>query len=95
MLLRQMGQRGLTRADPQGAYARGKAVLDALAGLLGDKPYFLGSEPRSLDMSLYAFLANILDQPHGNPLQAHGKVLVNLVDYCARMKALCWQGWHL
>lgn len=95
MLLRQMGQRGLTRADPQGAYARGKAVLDALAGLLGDKPYFLGAEPRSLDMSLYAFLANILDQPHGNPLQAHGKALVNLVGYCARMKALCWQGWHL
>ena len=95
MLLRQMGQRGLTRADPQGAYARGKAVLDALAGLLGDKPYFLGAEPRSLDMSLYAFLANILDQPHGNPLQAHGKALINLVDYCARMKALCWQGWPL
>jgi hypothetical protein len=46
-------------------------------------------------MSLYAFLANILDQPHGNPLQAHGKALVNLVGYCARMKALCWRGWTL
>ncbi|MFA5242657.1 MAG: glutathione S-transferase family protein [Sulfuricella sp.] len=93
MLLRQMRQQGLTPADPQGAYARGRAVLDALAGLLGDKPYFLGAAPRSLDMSLYAFLANILDQPHGNPLQEHGRMLVNLVAYCARMKALCWQGW--
>ncbi|MBI4753856.1 MAG: hypothetical protein HY778_00190 [Betaproteobacteria bacterium] len=43
--------------------------------------------------SLYAFLANILDQPHGNPLQVHGRRLANLVGYCARMKALCWQGW--
>ncbi len=93
MLLRQMGQQGLVPADPQGAYARGKTVLDALANLLGDQPYFLGATPRSLDMSLYAFLANILDQPHGNPLQAHGRALANLVGYCARMKALCWQGW--
>lgn len=93
MLLRQMGRQGLVPADPQGAYARGKTVLDALAHLLGDQPYFLGATPRSLDMSLYAFLANILDQPHGNPLQTHGRALANLVGYCARMKALCWQGW--
>lgn len=93
MLLRQMRQRGLTPADVPGAYASGKAVLDALAALLGGQPYFLGAEPRSLDMSVYAFLANILDQPHGNPLQAHGRAHGNLVDYCARMKALCWQGW--
>lgn len=92
-LLGQMHQRGLSSADPQGAYASGKTVLDALAGLLGNQPYFLGAEPRSLDMSLYAFLANILDQPHSNPLQAHGRTLANLVGYCARMKALCWQGW--
>lgn len=93
MLLRQLRQQGLSPADPQGAYARGRAVLDALAGLLNDKTYFLGNEPRTLDMSVYAFLANILDQPHGNPLQDHGKTHANLVDYCARMKALCWQGW--
>ena len=92
-LLKQMRQRGLSVSDPLGAYARGKAVLDALAGLLGDQPYFLGTEPRSLDMSLYAFLANILDQPHANPLQAHGRALANLPGYCARMKALCWHGW--
>ncbi|MDP2783414.1 MAG: glutathione S-transferase C-terminal domain-containing protein [Sulfurimicrobium sp.] len=93
MLLQQMRQRGLVSTDPQSAYARGKAVLDALAGLLGDQPFFLGEKPRSLDMSLYAFLANILDQPHDNPLQSHGKTLANLIGYCARMKALCWQGW--
>lgn len=94
MLLRQMKQRGLTPSDVPGAYAKGRAVLDALAALLGGQAYFLGGEPRSLDMSVYAFLANILDQPHGNPLQAHGRALGNLVDYCARMKALCWQGWE-
>lgn len=92
-LLAQMRERGLKSADPEGAYRKGKTVLDALSGLLGDQPFFLGDKPRSLDMSLYAFLANILDQPYGNPLQAHGRTLANLVAYCARMKALCWQGW--
>jgi len=43
-------------------------------------------------MSLYAFLANILDQPHGNALQAHGRAHANLVAYCARMQALCYPG---
>ncbi len=90
-LLRQMRQRGLSTADPQGAYAQGQRVLDALAGFLGDKPFFLGEMPRTLDMSLYAFLANILDQPHGNPLQAHGRAFANLVAYCQRMKELCYK----
>lgn len=93
-LLAQMRQRGLSPANPGAAYARGIALLDALSGLLGEQTYFLGDAPRSLDMSLYAFLANILDQPHGNPLQQHGRGLDNLTAYCARMKALCWRGWH-
>lgn len=92
-LLKQMRRNGLDSAHPEAAYAKGKTVLDALSGLLGDQPYFLGDQPRSLDMSLYAFLANIIHQPHGNPLQAHARTLANLADYCGRMKALCWQGW--
>lgn len=91
-LLRQMHRRGLSPADPAGAYAQGQRLLDALADLLGDRPFFLGATPRTLDMSLYAFLANILDQPHGNALQAHGRAHANLVTYCARMQALCYPG---
>jgi len=93
-LLGQMRQRGLSSANPQGAYSQGKTILNALAGLLGDQPYFLGAAPRSLDMSVYAFLANILDQPHDNPLQSHARTLTNLGGYSERMKALCWQGWQ-
>lgn len=92
-LLNQMRQNGLTPANPEAAYAKGKTVLNSLANLLGDQPYFLGDQPSSLDMSLYAFLANIMDQPYGNPLQVHARMLANLVDYCGRMKALCWQDW--
>lgn len=89
-LLRRMRRRGLSPADPEGAYARGKRVLDALAGFLGDRPFFLGETPRTLDMSLYAFLANIIDQPYGNPLQEHARGHGNLVAYCRRMQELCF-----
>lgn len=92
-LLRQMRQHGLPLGDPARCYTEGMAVLDHLSSLLGKKSFFLDDRPRSLDVSLYAFLANILDQPHGNPLQAHGRSCANLVAYCARMKALCWAGW--
>jgi glutathione S-transferase len=92
-LLKQMRQVGLDPANPEAAYAKGKRVLNALSNFLGDQPCFLGDQPRSLDMSLYAFLANIIDQPHANPLQTHARSLANLVGYCERMKALCWQGW--
>lgn len=90
-LLRRMRRRGLSPADPPGAYAQGIAVLDALSGLLSEKSFFLGEAPHTLDMSLYALLANILDQPHGNPLQDHGRTLMNLVDYARRMKMLCYE----
>ncbi|MGC3872500.1 glutathione S-transferase family protein [Halomonas sp. GXIMD04776] len=89
-LLRRMRRRGLSPNDPATAYAQGTPVLDALSSLLGDKPFFLGETLHSLDMSLHAFLANILDQPHENPLQTHGRRLSNLVDYTQRMKALCY-----
>lgn len=92
-LIKQMCRNGLTPTNPDAAYAKGKTVLDSLANLLGDQPYFLGDQPRSLDMSLYAFFANIMDQPHGNALQAHARTFANLADYCGRMKALCWQDW--
>ena len=89
-LLRRMRRRGLSPADPEGAYGRGKPVLDALAGFLGDRSYFLGETPRTLDMSLYAFLANIIDQPYGSPLQAHARGHDNLVAYCRRMQERCF-----
>lgn len=90
MLLKQMRCRGMSPQDTAKSYAPGKAVLDELSRALGDKPYFLGDSMRSLDMSLYAFLANIIDQPHSNQLQTHARALANLSAYCQRMKAQIW-----
>lgn len=90
-LIRQMRFMGLHPKNPDAAYAKGKSLLDALSQSLADKAFFLDDQPRSIDMSAYAFLANILDQRQSNPLQDHGRTLGNLIAYCKNMKTLTFE----
>jgi len=94
MLLRQMARRGMRPDNTEASYASGIRLLDVLSDLLGQNDYFLGKSIRTLDMSVYAFLANIIDQPYPNQLQNHARSLDNLVNYCDRIKQLAWKGWH-
>lgn len=94
MLLRQMSQRGMKPDNTAASYASGIELINVLAHLLSDKPYFLGDKVRTLDMSIYAFLANIIDQPHANTLQKHAKNMDNLITYCERIKRLAWKDWQ-
>jgi len=93
-LLKQMRRRGLKSEDTEMAYDKGRAVVLALAEFLGDKNYMLGASMRSLDLSVYAFLANILDQRYSNPLQVYLKTMDNLVAYCARINAVTFADWR-
>jgi glutathione S-transferase len=92
-LLKQMRRRGLKSEDTEAAYDKGRAVVLSLAEFLGDKDYMLGESLRSLDISVYAFLANILDQRYSNPLQVYLKSMDNLVAYCGRIKAVTFADW--
>ena len=87
-LLSQMRRRDLRPDDTAAAYAKGKAMLDTLADFLGDNAFSFGDAPGRLDMTLYAFIANIMDQDHKNPLQDHARSLGHLTGYCDRMKQL-------
>jgi glutathione S-transferase len=64
----------------------GKADLSAVSAFLGDKAYFLGEKPTSLDATAYAFLANALHSPFNSPLTIHARSLVNVTSYCERMR---------
>jgi glutathione S-transferase len=87
------------RAQGSGRHSRQEllSMLDqdfsALATLLGDSPYFLGSAPRSADATAYGFLAQI----HGVPWQSEERDLfgrhANLIAYVERMKERFWSGW--
>ena len=86
-LARQLYAQGTGRHEPQEIYGIGNADLAALSLLLGDAPYFLGTEPSSVDAAAYAFLANILDVPLDTPLRQAARAHANLPAYCARIRA--------
>jgi glutathione S-transferase len=76
---------GMGRHTPEEIARIGCADLTALADFLGDKPYFLGAEPTSLDATAYAFIANVLLVPGDSALKRHAAGHANLGTYCARM----------
>jgi glutathione S-transferase len=87
-LLTQMRRRGLRPGNTDAAYAKGRAQLDVLADFLTDDGFAFGANPTRLDMTLYAFIANIMDQDQPNTLRDYARSVANLTAYCQRMKPL-------
>ncbi len=79
---------GIGRFEPEQAYARGIADLDALAELLPPSGFLFGAAPCSADTGLYGFLANILFYPIETPLKAHLATRAGLVTHCQALHAL-------
>ena len=86
-LRRQLHGQGMGRHSREDIYAIGCRDVTALAQLLGEQEYFLGSEPSSIDATAYAFMANLLWAPFDTPIRAHAAQCANLEAYCRRMKA--------
>jgi len=81
--LRGHGMGGHTEAE---IYQLGRQDLGALADFLGEKPWFMGAAPTSLDASAYGLLVNILWCPIESPLKERVRVLPNLVAFCERLR---------
>jgi glutathione S-transferase len=77
---------GMGRHSNPEIYQIGCADIQALSDILGDKPFFMGDRPSSLDATAYGSLANILWLPIESPLQDKAKTLQNLAAFCNRMK---------
>jgi glutathione S-transferase len=71
--------------------AIGAADFDAIAELLGDRPYFLGEAPRVIDCTLYGFLEAVLGFPVDSPIKARIAAHANLVAYRARIRERWWK----
>lgn len=84
---KQLRARGMGRHSEEVIIAQGKADLDALSELLGNKPYFLGDRPSSIDACIFGFLGVSLYVAGDNPLYRYGASLENLLRYCERMRA--------
>ena len=86
-LIRELRGHGMGRHSEQEIIALGQADITALADFLGDKRYFMGSEPCSLDACAYAFVANLLWVPVESELKRHAQRFPQLLAYCERMRA--------
>lgn len=74
---------GLGRHSRAEVMARGVADVDALAVLLGDRPWFLGDEPHGIDATLHAWLTGLTRGPAsevGDAVRGHE----NLMAYVQR-----------
>ncbi len=86
-LIKEMHGQGMGRHLESEIQAIGKRDITALVDFLGDKPYFMGDEPRSIDATVYAFLANLVWPPVESPLKRHAKSYPQLEAYCQRMRS--------
>lgn len=86
-LRKQLHARGLGRHAESEIIAQGKADLDALSCLLGDRAYFAGDQPSAIDACLLGFLGSSVYVRGDNPLFTYAASLPNLLSYCERMRA--------
>jgi len=85
-LRKQLHARGVSRHGEDVLVEMGKADLDAASALLGDKEFFLGSEPHTVDACAFGFLGVSVYVTGDNPLFRHAASLENLVRYTERMR---------
>lgn len=85
-IMRDLVGQGLGRLSLDEIYQTGVKDLAAMNILLGDKPYFMGDKPTSIDACGYGFLASIIVPPVPSPIQEYAKSQQNIVDYYARIK---------
>jgi glutathione S-transferase len=91
MMVRKLNQQGTGRHTFDEAMAMGAADFDAIAELLGDKPYVMGDAPRVVDCSLYAFLEAVLGFPLDTPMRQRVTGHANLVALRGRIRARWWK----
>jgi glutathione S-transferase len=81
----QMYGHGMGRHTAEEVFHLGIQDLGAVADYLGDKPFFMGAEPTTVDATIYAHVANILLVPFASPVRDFGLAQPNLVAHCHRM----------
>lgn len=76
---------GIGRHAPERIAELGERSIDALAQLLGDKPYLMGESPSGVDATAFGILASVLAPLFDTPLRRAVEARSNLVAYVARM----------
>jgi glutathione S-transferase len=76
---------GFGRHAPAEIAVLGARDIDALATLLGDKPFLMGDEPCSADAAVWAFVAHFLAKRFDTPIRTAAEGHGNLLAYRDRL----------
>jgi glutathione S-transferase len=86
-IIKSMHGHGIGRHTPAEIHEIGKRDIAAIAEFLGNKPYFMGEQPSTIDAAVYAFAANLVYVPIASPLKQQAEKYPQLKAYCERMRA--------
>lgn len=85
---------GMGRHSPKDVRSVGKTDLQAVSTFLGNNQFFMGDEPSEIDCALFGCLAQIKWNAAPSIYTTLLKdELVNLLEYCDRMKDRFWPDW--
>lgn len=92
----ELHAQGLGRHAPSEIAGLGVRSIDALAVLLGDKPWLMGEAPSGVDATAFGMLACVLTPFFDTPLRRATEAHANLAAYVARMMQRYYPGhpWH-
>ncbi len=86
LIKKQIRGQGIGRLTDNDIFALANEDISALAVFLGEKNYFMGMKPTTIDATVYGFLINIIACPIESPLKDYVLEHKNLVEYCQRMQ---------
>lgn len=89
-IAKKLHHQGTGRHSLEEVSAMGKGDYSAISELLGDRPFLLGEQPRTIDATVFAFLEATLGYPLDTPLKRHVEGLANLVAYRRRIRDRWW-----
>ena len=78
---------GIGRHSPDEMLALATRSIDAIADVLGDKPFFMGGEPTGVDATMFAFVCGLLSPHFETRTRAAAERHDNLRRYVGRMTA--------
>jgi glutathione S-transferase len=88
-LVKRFWQQGIGRFSAAELAVLGTRDIEALAQLLGDKPFLMGEAPCAADAAVFAMLALLMDPATASPTRDAALAKRNLVAYRDRMMGRC------
>ena len=89
--VKKLHAQGTGRHTRDEVFAMGAGDIDALAELLGERPYMLGDQMRTVDCTVYGFLEGTMGFPVDSLAKQRAASHANLVAYRQRIRDRYWK----